>query len=235
MSYPPTNQMVARVPEDPASRIPVLVLDDHESYRGDLEAVLNASRRFRCSNALAGPAGMWDVLASEVPRIALVDMQIDGVRDAGIRVVQSLVERHPGIVVVVLTCHDDDDLFFRAICAGAAGYLIKASTSSEDLFPLLDRLMAGDWCLTPGMARKALQAIRRWQVDARRLAALDEPEFELLRALASGEKHDAIARSLGVCPRTVGYRISGICDKLKVGTAAEALVVYGRGTAGGGR
>ena len=120
-------------------RIQVWLIEDHKTYGERLARALNrldgiaCPRRFTaCEDALAALPG------NDAPHVLLLDVELPGMN--GIEGIARLRQLAPHASVVILTVFEDDDKIFRAICAGAAGYLLKTS-STEDIAAAIRRLL----------------------------------------------------------------------------------------------
>jgi DNA-binding NarL/FixJ family response regulator len=206
--------------------IRLLVLDDHEMvlqglvamlgpYEGDVEVVATATspeEAGRLSEALR-------------PDVALVDVRMRS--KAGFEFCGELLRLVPEMKVVMLTVYDDEQYVFRALEAGASGYLTKQVTA-EQLVEQLRRVMSGEVVVDSSLAgRLALSASRRARGDFWPGAnlGLSRRESEVLSLLVQGASNRAIADRLMVGDETVKTHVSSILRKLEVADRTQAVAV----------
>lgn len=161
--------------------------------------------------------------------LALIDI---GLPDGdGVDLIERLAKRSPDCLCVVTTIYDDDIHIFRAIQAGANGYLLKYH-KTERLVELLRRIHDGEPPLSPAIARRVLSALQtRSQKPAdEEQAALTPRESEVLTLLGRGFQLNQVAAHLGIAPNTAASHVKSIYRKLNVTNRAEAtLAAVGRG------
>jgi len=150
-------------------------------------------------------------------------MDIDMPNISGIEATRNIKKKFPGQVIVILTMFDDDDKVFDAICAGAAGYLVK----NESLSQLIDGVKqahAGGAPMTPSIARKVLQLFQQKNAPAEDNAYnLTEREKEVLQHLVDGCSYKIIAGKLDLSYDTVHSHIKNIYKKLHVNSVSGAV------------
>lgn len=150
---------------------------------------------------------------------------------------------YPDVKFVVLTVFDDEEKIFKAIKAGAQGYLLKEDSAQSLTDALWAMHESGVGAISPGIAHRLLGLVRRGadlrseNVTAEKpglsdpnLFRLSEREAEILRHLASGLGYKELGALLAISPNTVKKHVVHIYDKLHVHTRAQALkLAYERG------
>jgi len=132
----------------------------------------------------------------------------------------------PQLRVLILTVYKDHEQIFRALEAGASGYLLKRSSSEEILRAIRD-VKAGGAPLTAEIAAKVVQSFHRPTGGANaRVQALTARESEILGLLAQGYVAKEIADRLGISYETVRGHLANIYEKLHVRSRTEAVIQY---------
>ena len=168
------------------------------------------------------------------PHIVLMDLEmpeLDGVTAIG-----TAASLYPDIKFVVLTIFDDDDKIFRAIKAGACGYLLKEESSEVIADMLMNLWESGAGPISPSIAYKILQMMQQpaqpknEKPELDNIFQLSEREKEILQMLSEGLDYKEIASRIFISPNTVKKHTSSIYQKLHVNSKAQALrIAYTKG------
>lgn len=159
--------------------------------------------------------------------LALVDLNLpDG---SGLNLIPSIRQQNPEIRIIVMTIFDDHEHIFSAIRAGAMGYLLK-DQSEKLLINKLRGVMEGDPPLSPLIARKILEQVRR--NDTNKGAEfepihinLNKREEDILVMIAKGMNRTEIAEIMSLSPHTIARYIKDVYKKLDVNSRAEAAIM----------
>ena len=204
----------------------VVIADDHPMFRYGVVAALGTSDQVTVVGEAATGRELLAVVAARHPDVVLTDLAMPDLDGAS--ATRALVERHPGIGVVVLTMHADDDSVLAALRAGARGYLLKGADTVEVVGAVL-AVAAGHAVYGAAVAARIAELST---VGGRREAfpELTQRERAVLELLASGARNGQIAAALGITDKTVRNHISAILWKLQVGDrTAAALKARDRG------
>jgi len=166
-------------------------------------------------------------LLQQLSRNAEVDvilMDIEMPEMNGIDATSAVKERYPQIRVIMLTMYDDEDLLFKAVMAGASGYLLKEDNAGQ-LRQSIGDAMSGGAAMSPAMAMKTLRLIRSPRESGQEVKeyGLTEREIELLTQLKNGLTYEAIAVNLHISYHTVRKHIENIYRKLQVSNKVSAI------------
>lgn len=167
------------------------------------------------------------------PHIVLMDLEMP-VLD-GVAAIASAASLYADVKFVVLTIFDDDDKIFKAIKAGACGYLLKEESSAVLTEMLLALWESGAGPISPSIAYKILQMVQRPAVKTDKqvtndLFQLSEREKEILQLLSEGLEYKEIAQKISISPNTVKKHTINIYQKLHVNSKAQALrIAYTKG------
>jgi DNA-binding NarL/FixJ family response regulator len=167
------------------------------------------------------------------PHIVLMDLEMPGVD--GVSAIGTASSLYPEIKFVVLTIFDDDDKIFRAIKAGACGYLLKEESGAVITDMLMNLWESGAGPISPSIAYKILQMVQQPQTDSGKKTAdtifqLSDREMEVLQLLSQGLEYKEIGLKINISPNTVKKHSINIYQKLHVNSKAQALrIAYTRG------
>ena len=191
----------------------VLLADDHELVRSGLRLVLDAQPDIKVvAEAADGAEAVQKAMDGGVD-LAVIDVSMP--RLTGLQAAEELRRRRPGIRVLLLSMHDNEQYFFAALKAGASGYVLK-SAASRDLVNAVRASMRGEPFLYP----PAVAAILHDYVERSRRGEqpVDEPltgrELEVLKLIAEAHTTDEIAATLAISRRTVEHHRTHILHKL---------------------
>ena len=145
-----------------------------------------------------------------------MDITLPGV--SGIGVTRRMLAHQPRARVLIFSMHEDTIFASRALQAGAAGYVTKASAPSV-LVEAVHAVASGRRYLSPDIAQRL--ALRDFEVT--QVRGLSEREFEVLRLLARGRTVREIAESMGLNAKTIANHQSAIKQKLGADTALQLL------------
>jgi len=158
------------------------------------------------------------------PDVILLDVQLPGMD--GITALSHLKGMAPGAQVVILTVFDDADKIFRAVCAGASGYILKSS-SGKEIGEAIRQVIAGGAPMTPEVARKVLDTFTDKDGGKDTQGAdkydLTSRQREILRLMADGLVKKEIADGLNISVNTVSTHMQRVYEKLHVTTNTGAV------------
>jgi len=198
----------------------VVIIEDMRDVREGLSALINGTTGFRCTGAYRT---MEEALAQIAPArtdVILTDIGLPGM--SGIDGIRALRERMPAVPILALTVYDSDDQVFRALCAGASGYLLK-NTPPARLLDSLKEVAAGGAPMSPEVARRVLRLFREFQPPVQASYHLTPQELELLKLLVDGHHKKTAATALGISVNTVSFHLKHIYEKLQVHSKSEAV------------
>ncbi len=200
----------------------VSLVEDDDDYRELLRRVFRSSKQFRLISAYATGEEALRRLPKEKPAVALVDIKLP--RMDGIECVHRLRAIVPTLATqfIMLTGHEDNNLIFESLKAGARGYLLKGNTTGKKLCAAIKELIGGGAPMTSSIARKV---IAYFEDQPRPKASLSIKEQDLLQHLAHGLLYKEIADELSVSLDTVRKRVGAVYLKLDVHSRSDAVRV----------
>lgn len=160
------------------------------------------------------------IVPARRPDVVLMDIRLPGM--SGIDCVAELKHTLPALQVIMLTVYEDSESIFRALKAGANGYLVKSSPPSKLLEAILD-VSKGGAPMSSTIARKVVQHFHLSQPASTGAEELSPREREVLDLLASGYIYKEIGEKLGIGVETVRTYVKNICEKMHVRSRLEAV------------
>jgi DNA-binding NarL/FixJ family response regulator len=198
-----------------SAAIRVAVVDDDADIRESLALLIGDSPGFRGAGTYADVESALEGLAQDTPDVVLMDVGLPGL--SGIEGTAEIRRRWPDVDVVMLTVHADEDLVFRALAAGATGYLLKES-STERILDAVRDVRRGGAPMSRSIARRVVASFRRAEASP-----LSARETEVLAHLCEGRSYRHAAKALFVSEETVHFHIKNIYRKLEVHSKSEAV------------
>jgi DNA-binding NarL/FixJ family response regulator len=199
-----------------ATKIRLLVADDHPMLREGLVAVLGTQPDFEVVGEAADGTEVVRMAQEREPDVILLDLEMPGMD--GVTALEKLRDNDSAANAIVFTAYDTDERILRALRAGARGYLLKGASRAE-IFDAIRTIDSGGSLLGPVVTSRLLEHIERGED---RPDALTPREFEVLALLARGRKNAEIADSLFISERTVKFHVGSILGKLTAENRTEA-------------
>jgi len=206
------------------AKIRILLVDDHAIVRLGLMTLLND--RLDMEVVAEASTAAEAVLAVEKfnPEVVLMDIRLPG--EGGIEATRQVTARFPNSKVVMLTSFADDDLVFRAISAGAAGYVLK-QVGNEELLRAIQAVAKGEAMIDPSTTARLLSRVREFdrKTEEDAFRDLSNREMDVLVHVARGKTNAEIGRALNLSEKTVGNYIGTMFEKLHLNNRIE-LAIY---------
>jgi two-component system response regulator DevR len=208
-----------------ATRIRVLIVDDHEMVREGLMAMLQPEPDFEVVGQTGHGVEVADLVQSTRPDVVLLDARLPDL--SGVEVCRRLTISHPDVSVVILTTYTDPDLVQECIQAGARGYVVK----DVERFSLKESIRAvyrGQSVLAPQVAGAVMEGARVREQAVSRRAALSASQVAILRLISRGHSNREIAAEVHLSENTVKTHVQEIFRKLGVRNRVEAAILAGK-------
>jgi two-component system response regulator NreC len=200
-----------------ADRIRVLLVDDHAMFREGVRSLLEGEPDLEVVGEVEDGRQAVQTALSLAPDVVLMDITMPHLD--GIEATRQIRTQNDTIKVLILTMHDNEDVFFRSISAGASGYVLKRSGGLE-LMSAIRSTHEGNSYLSPLLAKALmsdyLQRGERSQdgpAQGRRLSAREQ---EILKLIAEGNSSREIAELLDLSVKTVHNHRTRLMTKLDI-------------------
>lgn len=200
--------------------IQVSIVEDQTVIREGLAILINGTEGLSCIHAHDRVESLMQVIQSPKPDVVLMDIQLPGM--SGIDGVREVKRVAPDVVVLMLTVYEDNDKVFRALCAGACGYLVKRTPPAQILEALRDAHKGGA-PMSSQIARKVVRLLQETKPKRVPANPLTDRERQILTGLADGNGYRAIGDVLHISVDTVRFHIRNIYQKLQVHTQSQAV------------
>lgn len=220
------------------SRLRILLVDDQPLFRKALASLISGQHDFSVVGEASDGREALEQVRNLRPDIVVMDVQMPGVD--GIGGVQAIRAAGRDLPIVMLTISDEDDDLFRAIEAGANGYLLK-NMRPEQIFEGIRGAAHGEAPIAGAVAGKLLEALRHGGVAPRRTPddaspeemSLTRREAEILQLIAAGLSNKEIATRLTITEGTVKNHVHHALEKLHLTNRVQAAAYavrqgYGR-------
>jgi two-component system NarL family response regulator len=213
-----TTQIMTHDTAESSASLPevltVLIADDHPVVREGLATLINRRSDMRVVAEAANGREAVEKFLAHSPDIALLELRLP-IMD-GVESVMSICEKMPAARLVIFTTYKGEEDIYRAVKAGAFGYLLK-ETPLNEVVECIRAVARGTRWIPPGVAAMLGKRVADRALTAR--------ELEVIRALASGKSNKEIGTLLDISEATVKVHITHILEKLKVTGRTEAINV----------
>jgi DNA-binding NarL/FixJ family response regulator len=200
--------------------IRVAIVEDHPDIRAGTSYILRTSDKFSVVGEYESAEDLLDVFDEIQPTVILMDIGLPGM--SGIEATAKLKRRLPSVEIIILSVLEDDDNVFRAICAGASGYVAKPALPSQ-LLDSVEQASSGGTPMSPRIARKVIEMFKEHLPPERKDYNLTERESEVLELLVQGLDYKLMAERLFLSVFTIRAHIRNIYDKLHVHSKSQAV------------
>ena len=199
----------------------VAIVEDNKTTREGLEKIINLSSEFRCVCSCTTAEDALRLLPQHKPEVVLMDIQLPNM--SGVECVAHLKDLLPATQVIMVTVYEDPDRIFRALSAGASGYLLKRSVADQVLNAIRD-VLHGGVPMTSEIARKVIAHFQKKETTSAEMEKLSAREREVLDLVVEGLSNKEIVDRLKISIDGVRWHLRNIYQKLHVHSRTEVLV-----------
>jgi len=207
----------------PGQKIRVLIADDHGIVREGIRMILAAQEDIEVVGEASTGREAVELARRMQPDVVLMDISMPDLN--GIEATRRIREEMPGVQVLGLTMHEEENYVFQMLKAGGAGYVLKRA-AAEDLVAAVRAAARGEVFLYPSVAKLVVRDYlerARHQEDDASLDALTPREREILSLIAEGLTNQEIAQRLYISVKTVQTHRAHIMEKLNLHDRTELV------------
>jgi DNA-binding NarL/FixJ family response regulator len=200
--------------------VQILVYDDSDVIRESLRTLLFEEPGFEVIAMLANAETVETDISQLKPDVVLMDIDMPEVN--GVEAVKRIRKLSPQLPIIMLTVFDDNENIFKAIYAGASGYILKRYVTVE-IVAAIHNVLSGGAPMTGPVAKKVLQMLPVAASAEEENQVLTVKEKDILQLLVNGYSYKMIASEISISIDTVRFHIKKIYDKLHVHSSTGAV------------
>lgn len=201
----------------------VAVVEDDPRLREQLLQILEHIKDIECVAVCTSAEEALEKIPPQRPDVVLMDIKLP--KMSGIQCVAELKKILPEVQVIMVTIYEDSERIFKALKAGASGYLVK-SGPPEQLIDAIRDVFAGGAPMSGHIARKVVQHFHLIGPAPEESDNLSPREQQVLSLLASGYLYKEIGDQLNIGVETVRTYVKNICQKMHVRSRIEAVAKH---------
>ena len=200
--------------------VQILVYDDSDVMRESLHTLLFEEPDFEVKAMLPNAETVETDITELKPDVVLMDIDMPDVN--GVEAVKRIRKLDPQLPIIMLTVFDDNENIFKAIYAGASGYILKRYVTVE-IVSAIHNVLSGGAPMTGTVAKKVLQMLPVSVSEEEENKVLTIKEKDILQLLVNGYSYKMIASEIDISIDTVRFHIKKIYDKLHVHSSTGAV------------
>ncbi|HEX4341978.1 MAG TPA: response regulator transcription factor [Verrucomicrobiae bacterium] len=201
----------------------IAIVEDNNVIRESLTEFVQSDPELACVCSCSTAEEALRIVPKHNPDIVLMDIQLPGI--SGIDCTLQLKQLLPAVQIIMVTVYEDTERIFKALRAGACGYLLKRCTP-EELLSAIREVRQGGAPMAREIARKVIVSFQQPLASAAEVEDLSPREREILELLAEGHPNKIIADRLGLTDGTVRWHLRHVYDKLHVRSRTEAALKF---------
>jgi len=193
----------------------VILADDHTLVRAGIRALLEKLPEVKVLGEASNGREALELVKAHKPDVVLMDITMPGLN--GLEAAARMAKEFPDVRVIILSMHNNEEYYWRALKAGAAGYLLKKAATAE-LSVALQQVIHGEIYLSREISTRLLKKFPLQEIAARKspFEQLTGRQREILQLIAEGQNTKEIAEILKVSPKTVEYHRMKLMTGLNV-------------------
>ena len=195
----------------------ILVADDHPVVRQGLKQIIAETSDMVVADEVSNGWELFSKVRASYYDVVLLDISMPGVN--GVDILKQLKNERPGLPVLILSIHPEEQYAVRALRAGASGYLTKESTPDE-LVAAIRKVSKGRKYVSSSLAERLASDLENNDEQLPH-KALSDREYRVMCMIASGKTVTEIAEELSLSVKTISTYRSRILEKMRMKTNAE--------------
>ena len=201
----------------------IAIVEDNRVIRESLAEFVQADSEFEIVCACGTAAEALKLIPKLKPEIVLMDIQLPDI--SGIECTVQLKQLLPAVQIIMVTVYEDTERIYKALRAGACGYLLKRC-KTEELLAAIREVRQGGAPMSREIARKVISSFQEPVSSAAEVEGLSPREREILELLAAGFPNKEIASRVGLTDGTVRWHLRHVYHKLHVRSRTEAALKF---------
>lgn len=208
-------------------KIKISIIEDNRVIRDNVSKFISFHEEFELALVCENAAVFLDAFITNPENqthILLLDIGLPGI--SGLDAIPLILEKVPGINIVMLTTYEEEDVILKALCSGACSYISKKA-SLEEIVEALRIVGNGGSYMSPSIAREIVNHLMGGRTS--KATILSDRQNEILQKLADGKSYQTIASELFVSVETVRSHVKKMYKVLHVNNKTEAITQYMKG------
>jgi len=201
----------------------IVLVEDDKGLQDQLVKIIKSAPDIDCLYVVSSAEEALERIPRQPPDVVLMDIKLPGM--SGIDCLPMLKGKMPSLEILMLTVYEEAEVIFRALKAGASGYLLKSSPP-EMLYNAIRDVHAGGASFSSHIARKIVYYFQSPEKFSKESEKLAPRELEVLELLASGFINKEIAEKMNISLETVRTYVKRICVKMHVRNRVAAIIKH---------
>ncbi len=204
--------------------VKIALVDDHKMFRDGIKSVLSDEKCIKIEAEAGNAEEIIEVLKHKTIDIVITDIGLPGM--SGIELCRHITDNYPGVKVLILSMHNNEEFVMNSIKSGAGGYLPK-ETGHEELIYALRKISEGDIYFNHNISQTIIKGYQRGEnaVGENPSEVLSQRELEVLKLYAEGYTNSEIAEKLFISVRTVESHKTHILQKLGLKSQVDLVKI----------
>jgi len=199
----------------------VAIVEDDDRFRKSLARWIDSTPSLHCAGHYPTAEAALKSIPTTEAHVVIMDINLPMM--SGIDCVRKLKAEKPALQIIMLTVYEDSELIFKALQAGANGYLLKRSSPDQILEAIVE-VSHGGAPMSSHIARKVVQSFQNTALPNGDQASLTQREEEILGYVVKGFANKEIADALSISVETIRVHLKNIYEKLHVRSRTEAAL-----------
>lgn len=201
----------------------VVIVEDDDGLKDQLVKILKTAPDIACVGAYTSAEDALPQIIKQPPDVVLMDIKLPNM--SGIQCVIEIKKVVPKVQIIMVTVYEESERIFRALKAGASGYLIK-TTAQDQLIEAIRDVYKGGSPMSSPIARKVVRHFHLVGISSKESENLSPREREVLELLAQGLIYKEVGDRLKIEGETVRGYVKNICYKMHVRSRIEAVIKH---------